>query len=74
MLFPVFEDTVLHAAAGLGDVELMSFFMGYGVEAISKAFFGLGFWLCLRWIPATCRVPHPCMLPQKQRSCLASTG
>ena len=27
------KDSVLHAAAGLGDVELISFFMGYGVEA-----------------------------------------
>ena len=33
------EDTVLHAAAGLGDVELMSFFMGYGVEAINPKLF-----------------------------------
>lgn len=30
------QDTVLHASAGLGDVELMSFFMGYGVEAALK--------------------------------------
>ena len=28
------QDTVLHASAGLGDVELISFFMGYGVEAM----------------------------------------
>ncbi|CAE7038314.1 Rai14 [Symbiodinium sp. CCMP2592] len=29
---PETQDSVLHAAAGLGDVELISFFMGYGVE------------------------------------------
>ncbi|CAL1134840.1 unnamed protein product [Cladocopium goreaui] len=29
---PETQDTVLHASAGLGDVELISFFMGYGVE------------------------------------------
>eukprot|EP00931_Biecheleriopsis_adriatica_P075067 TRINITY_DN49015_c0_g1_i1.p1 TRINITY_DN49015_c0_g1~~TRINITY_DN49015_c0_g1_i1.p1 ORF type:complete len:449 (+),score=99.09 TRINITY_DN49015_c0_g1_i1:58-1347(+) len=29
---PESRDTVLHAAASLGDVELVSFFMGYGVE------------------------------------------
>ena len=29
------EDTVLHGSAGVGDVELISFFMGYGVEAAS---------------------------------------
>ena len=30
------EDTVLHGSAGVGDVELISFFMGYGVEASPK--------------------------------------
>lgn len=29
---PETQDTVLHASAGLGNVELISFFMGYGVE------------------------------------------
>jgi len=29
---PETKDTVLHAAASIGDVELISFFMGYGVE------------------------------------------
>ena len=29
---PETSDTVLHAAAWLGDVQLMSFFMGYGLE------------------------------------------
>lgn len=32
------EDTVLHGSAGVGDVELISFFMGYGVEAASPSF------------------------------------
>jgi len=31
-MHPETKDTVLHAAATLGDVELISFFMGYGVE------------------------------------------
>jgi len=29
---PETQDTVLHGSAGVGDVELISFFMGYGVE------------------------------------------
>ena len=50
------EDTVLHASAGLGNVELISFFMGYGVEALSQLLYDMFFrhvlltWHVLFWV------------------------
>ena len=67
---------MLHASAGLGNVELISFFMGYGVEAVCLFVFCFPIsqrrrceWICLRWILAMPRELHLCTLhPRLLRS------